>query len=108
VQVRISEIIVETLRFAQGGMLRNEDRYMNKRLKLQCWNCPKTYFATVETSNEQKVIVRCSYCNAEAVVDLRPYHKQSKPVTVFRGENKDAQGDEEFQFPDVVPTRKPE
>jgi NAD-dependent SIR2 family protein deacetylase len=77
---------------------------MNKRLKLQCWNCPKTYFETLEITDQQEVIVKCPYCQAEAVVNLKPYRKQ--PKTVFRGENKDTQSDEEFQFPDVLPTRK--
>ncbi len=81
---------------------------MKKRLTLQCWNCPKTYFDTLEITSQQEVIVRCSYCNSEAVVNLRPYRKQSKTKRVFRGENKDSRGDEEFQLPDVVPTRKPE
>ncbi|MBE0671410.1 MAG: hypothetical protein IH588_12540 [Anaerolineales bacterium] len=81
---------------------------MNKRLKLQCWNCPKTYFETLDITDKQEVIVKCPYCNVEAVVNLKPFHKQSKTMRVFRGENKDAQSDEEFQFPDVLPTRKRE
>ena len=77
---------------------------MNKRLKLQCWNCPKTYFETLEIIDQQEVIVRCPYCRAEAVVDLKPYRK--KTVTVYRGENKAAQGDEDLQLPDVLPTKE--
>ena len=75
---------------------------MNKRLKFQCWNCPKTYFETLDITDQQEVIVRCPYCKAEALVNLRPYHKQTK--TVFRGENKDTQS----ELPDTLPTRKPE
>ena len=81
---------------------------MSKRLKLQCWNCPKTYFETLEITSQQEVIVRCPYCNAEAVVNLRPYRREQKVVNVLKGENKDSQGNEEFQFPDFLPTRKPE
>ena len=78
---------------------------MNKRLKLQCWNCPKTYFETLEITDQQEVIVRCPYCRAEAVVNLKPYRKQTR--TVFRGENKDTQSSEELQLPDVLPTSEP-
>ena len=81
---------------------------MNKRLKLQCWNCPKTYFQNLEIADGQEIIVKCPYCGVKAVVTLKPYHKQPKDGTVYRGENKDMQNDDEFQFPDVLPTRKPE
>lgn len=77
---------------------------MNKRLKLQCWNCQKTYFETLEITDQQEVIVRCPYCRTEAVVNLKPYRKQTK--TVFRGENKDPQSNEEFNLPDVLPTKE--
>lgn len=79
---------------------------MRKRLALQCWNCPKTYFQSLEITDQQKIAVVCSYCNAEAVVDLRPYRKEIKAV--MRGENNDMQNNEEIRFPDVLPTRKPE
>ncbi len=81
---------------------------MGKRLKLQCWNCPKTYFETLEIADGQEIMVKCPYCNARAKVNLGPYRKQSKNGTVYRGENKETQSDEEFQFPDILPTRKPE
>jgi uncharacterized Zn finger protein len=81
---------------------------MSKRLKLQCWNCPKTYFENLVIADGQEIIIKCPYCGVKAVVTLKPYRKQSKTATVFRGENKDTQSDEDFQFPDVVPTRKSE
>jgi len=81
---------------------------MNKRLKLQCWNCPKTYFETLEITDRQQIIIKCPYCKADAIVNLKPYSKQSRTTTVYRGKNKDNQGGEDFQFPDIVPTRKPE
>lgn len=77
---------------------------MKKRLTIQCWNCPKTYFHPVEITDQQEIIVTCPYCNAEAVVNLRPYLK--KTITVMRGENKDQQNEGELQLPDVLPTRK--
>lgn len=81
---------------------------MKKRLTLQCWNCPKTYFYPVEITDQQEIIVKCPYCNAEAVVDLRPYRKDHKIVNVMRGENKDQRYEGELQLPDILPTRKPE
>ncbi len=81
---------------------------MSKRLKIQCWNCPKTYFENLDITGNQEVIVRCPYCNMQAVVNLRPYRKQSNTTTVYRGENKETQSDEEFQLPEVLPSRKPE
>ncbi len=81
---------------------------MNKRVKLQCWNCPKTYFENLEIAGEQEIVVKCPYCGVKAVVTLKPYRKQPRNGTVYRGGNKDTQGDEEFQLPDVVPPRKPD
>jgi DNA-directed RNA polymerase subunit RPC12/RpoP len=80
---------------------------MNKRLKIQCWNCPRPYFESIDTTQEE-LIVKCPYCGAQGKVNLRPYGKQPQKGTVYRGENKDTQNDEEFQFPDVLPTRKSE
>lgn len=34
---------------------------MSKRLKIQCWNCPKTYFENLDIAGNQEVIVRCPY-----------------------------------------------
>ena len=85
---------------------------MNKKLKFQCWNCPKTYYQTAHDLNlnvlrraEEKLIVRCPYCHAEAVVDLRPY---GKAITVLKGdEDKEPiLGDE--PLPDILPTQEPE
>ena len=81
---------------------------MNKRLILQCWNCPKMYFENLEIADGQEIMVKCPYCSARAKVSLRPYRKQPQKGTVYRGENKDIQNDEEFQFPDILPTRNPE
>jgi DNA-directed RNA polymerase subunit RPC12/RpoP len=71
---------------------------MIKRYKLQCWNCPKVYFRSLEITDQEEIIVACPYCNAEAVVDLRPYRK--KIVSVMRGD------DEQIKLPDVLPTKK--
>ncbi len=51
-----------------------------KRLKLQCWNCPQTYFEPLEITDQQEIIVTCPYCKAEAVINLRPYRKHAKTV----------------------------
>ena len=77
---------------------------MSKRLKLQCWSCPKTYLEKVEITDQQEIIVRCPYCKAEAMVNLRPYLK--KTITIMRGDNKDQLNEGELQLPDVLPTRE--
>jgi DNA-directed RNA polymerase subunit RPC12/RpoP len=82
---------------------------MSKKLKLQCWNCPKTYFATLDITDQQEVIVRCPYCKAEAVVNLKPYRR--KTMTVLKHidlRTLSNESNEEIQLPDVLPTRKPE
>ena len=87
---------------------------MTKRFKFQCWNCPKVYSQSLEiTDQQEKIIVSCPYCRAEAVVDLRPYGNNNmetvlrKIKTVSRGENNDKQDDDGIQLPDVFPTEKP-
>lgn len=82
---------------------------MSKKLKLQCWNCPKTYFETLDITDQQEIIVRCPYCRAEAVVNLKPYRK--KTMTVIKHidlRNLGNENNEELQLPDTLPTRKPE
>ncbi len=81
---------------------------MSKRLTIQCWNCPKTYFENLAIARKQEFIVRCPYCNSQEVVNLRPYQKQSKITTVYCGEDKETIENEEFQLPDVPSSRKPE
>jgi NAD-dependent SIR2 family protein deacetylase len=81
---------------------------MIKRFKFQCWNCPKTYYRSLEITNQQEIIVSCPYCNADAVVNLRPYGKELKTLTVMRGEKKDKRNEEDLQLPDILPTRKPD
>lgn len=80
---------------------------MSKRLKIQCWNCPKAYFENLDTTQEE-VIVQCPYCNVRGKVTLKPYRRQSSTSTIYRGENNHTQSDEEFQFPDVLPSSEPE
>lgn len=77
---------------------------MTKRYKFQCWNCPKVYFQPLDITDQQQLIVACPYCHAEALVDLNPYHNQTK--IVIRGENQNTQSDEELQLPHVLPTRE--
>lgn len=88
---------------------------MVKRLKFQCWHCPKTYYQNLDASDGTNfnvfrrdalvIIVSCPYCGAEAIVDLQPYLNKTK--TVLRGENNGRQT-EEIQLPEILPTRKPE
>lgn len=71
---------------------------MIKLYRFQCWSCPKVYSLSLEITDQQEVIVSCPYCNAEAVVDLRPYRK--KIISLMRGD------DEQIKLPDVLPTKK--
>jgi len=80
---------------------------MKKRVKFQCWNCPKTYSQNMEITDEQKIIVTCPFCHVEAVVDLRPYSKEVSTVLKKIGD-KEQDPEEEFNLPDIFPTRKPE
>lgn len=80
---------------------------MEKRLAFKCWNCKKTYSLFKEITNQQELIVPCPFCNKEAVVKLEPHRKEKK--TVLRGDTgKDQAMDYDYQFPDVIPTQKPE
>jgi DNA-directed RNA polymerase subunit RPC12/RpoP len=82
---------------------------MEKRLSFKCWNvsCQKTYSLFKEITSQQELIIACPYCGAEAIVKLEPYRHDKK--SVMRGE---AGGDQaigyEYQFPDVIPTQKPQ
>lgn len=80
---------------------------MRKRLTFKCWNCNKTYTLLREITDEQTLIAACPYCNAEAVVDLKPYRKEKKAVMRGNGEDEQNLG-EELELPDVLPTQKPE
>jgi hypothetical protein len=72
---------------------------MTKRFKFQCWNCPKTYYQSLEITDQQEIIVSCPYCNADAVVNLRPYRKNI--ISVMRGDD-----DKQIKLPDILPTKK--
>lgn len=80
---------------------------MKKRFAFQCWNCGRKYTLFKEITKEQELIVPCPFCNAEAIVKLEPFKK--KKVTVLKGlEVSDQSIGFEFDFPDVIPTQKPE
>jgi DNA-directed RNA polymerase subunit RPC12/RpoP len=79
---------------------------MAKRYTFQCWNCPKTYFYSLDITNQQEVIVVCPYCRSEAVVDLRPNRPKLKAI--LRGGNQDKLNDERLKLPEILPTRKRE
>ncbi len=75
-----------------------------KRLKFKCWNCKRNYSLWREILEEQVLAVACPYCNADGVVDLKPYRKEIK--TVLKGKHsKESLGDE-LVLPDILPTQK--
>jgi DNA-directed RNA polymerase subunit RPC12/RpoP len=80
---------------------------MKKRFYFKCWNCKRKYSLFKEITSQQELIVPCPFCNEEAVVKLEPYKKEKK--SVLKG---DAGGGQaigyEYQFPEVIPTQKPE
>ena len=80
---------------------------MEKRFKFMCWNCQREYTLFKEITSQQELIVPCPFCNAEAVVKLQPYRKQKKSLLRGDAGNEVAAG-YEYQFPDVIPTQKPE
>ena len=75
---------------------------MKKRFKFRCWQCDRIYSLYREVNLEQKMLVACPFCDAEAVVDFTP----KKPTEVFRGGNF-GEGEAGVQLPDILPTRKP-
>ena len=80
---------------------------MNKRFTFNCWSCKRDYTLFKEITEEQELIVACPFCNAEAVVKLEPFKKNKK--TVMRGTGDDDQSiGYEYDFPDVIPTQKPD
>jgi DNA-directed RNA polymerase subunit RPC12/RpoP len=80
---------------------------MEKRLPFKCWNCNRKYTLFKEITKEQELIVQCPYCEAEAVAKLKPYERKTK--TVLRGDDEDEHSvGYEYEFPEVIPTEKPE
>jgi DNA-directed RNA polymerase subunit RPC12/RpoP len=80
---------------------------MKKRFAFKCWNCNRKYTLFKEITDEQELIVPCPYCNAEAIVKLKPYEKKKKSVMRSEGDHDQSIG-YEYDFPDVIPTQKPE
>jgi len=77
------------------------------RLKFKCWNCERTYtLLPSEITEEQKLIVPCPYCDAEAVVKVEPFKKRVMSVARRRDEEGSAIGFE-YDFPEVIPTENP-
>lgn len=79
---------------------------MKKRSKFKCWNCPRTYTLFREITDQQKLIVACPYCSADAIVDLTPFRKEKKAV-LREGDTEQSLG-YDFQLPEILPTQKPE
>jgi hypothetical protein len=80
---------------------------MKKRLSFKCWNCRRKYSLFSEITNQQELIVPCPFCDAEAVVQLEPFKKERKSVLKGDGDADQSTG-YEYQFPEVIPTQKPE
>ena len=80
---------------------------MEKRFAFKCWNCRRDYTLFKEITDEQELIVPCPFCNAEAVVKLEPYKKKKKTVMRGAGDGEQSIG-YEYDFPEVIPTQKPE
>ena len=80
---------------------------MKKRLAFKCWNCKRKYTLFKEITDEQTLIVPCPFCNEEAIVKLEPYKRDVK--SVLKGEaDEDQSIGYEYDFPEVIPTQKPE
>lgn len=56
---------------------------------------------------QQTLAVACPYCKADGVVDLAPYLKDKKIIVRKEGNPKEDLG-QEYQFPEILPTNKPE
>ena len=80
---------------------------MKKRLYFKCWNCRRKYSLFMEINNHQELIVPCPYCNEEGVVKLETYPKKKIPLLRGNPAGEQAVG-YEYQFPDVIPTQKPD
>lgn len=80
---------------------------IKKRFKFACWSCTREYTLFKEITEEQQLIVACPYCGKEAIAKLDPFKKDKKAVL------KDTLGEDqsigyEYDFPEVIPTQKPE
>jgi len=80
---------------------------MKKRFAFKCWSCNRKYTLSKEITDKQELIVACPFCNAEAVVKLESYKKKSKSILRGDTDNEQAIG-YEYQFPDVIPTQRPD
>ena len=80
---------------------------MGKRYTFKCWKCNKEYTLFKEITDEQKLIVACPYCGEEAVVTLEPYKKEVKEVLKGDSDSDQTIGFE-YEFPEVIPTEKPD
>ncbi len=77
-----------------------------KRLKFKCWNCNRNYSLWREITEEQVLAVACPYCNADGVVDLKPYRKET--ITVLKGKPPEKSLGDELVLPDILPTQPKE
>lgn len=77
------------------------------RLKFKCWQCHRIYsLKPANITEEQTLIVPCPFCDAEAVVKIEPFKRETKTVMRGAGEEEQSLGFK-YDFPDVIPTQKP-
>ncbi|HQV71299.1 MAG TPA: hypothetical protein PL141_15615 [Thermoflexales bacterium] len=72
-----------------------------KRYTFKCWKCGREYSLFKEITDKQALIIQCPFCDAEGTVNTAQY----KVKTVMRGEGESGY---KYQFPLVIPTKKPE
>jgi len=80
---------------------------MKKRFTFKCWSCDQNYTLFKEITKEQELIVQCPYCSAGAVAKLEPFKKRKINIQRGAGEDEPSIG-YEYDFPEVIPTQKPE
>jgi hypothetical protein len=78
---------------------------MDKRIKLECWNCERVYslFKHLDVDEEPKLIVECPFCESEGVVNLAIYPREL--VEIYKaGEGETQTVGYTLDLPDVLPT----
>lgn len=78
---------------------------MKKRFTFQCWKCKRKFSLFMEITDQQTLIVFCPFCDAECVVDLRPYPPKK---VILRKEGGAEREIEERELPEILPTQEPE
>lgn len=53
---------------------------MEKQLKFQCWQCDRVFTLLKDIEGQPSLIVECTFCAAEAEVDLAPYRETAVSI----------------------------